>query len=426
MTSRMRDQLMVAALVGIVLAAGCNGKSDETCAGCGGVPSRGGGGAGGIAGAGGAESGGSNGGASVTGAGGTSAGGSGGTSAGGSGGTNAAGSGGALAGAGGMAAGCGVAAAATPLAPDILILLDRSGSMANDVNDLSCQATDPITGAATTDCGPSSKWALTTPVIDQVVAASESSVNFGLKFFADPGNNSCSVSNGVQVALGPHNAAAVTAAIAAETNDRGSITNGSRTPTRAAVQAAAVYLQSVADPSPKYILLATDGQPNCTPGGTNAAADDSAGAIAAVQAAAMAGIQTFVVGIATAGMGAADATLTAMALMGGVPRMGTPAYYPVSTPEELAAAIETLVGVSQQPCAFVVPPPPTQNGTTSRDEIIVYADGVQLPHDRTGATGWDYGDVTHTAITIYGTACAGLQSHAVAAISIAFRCLGGP
>jgi hypothetical protein len=394
----MRYELMAIALVGAVFT-GCNGKSsDQSCAdGCGGAPSGDRGGSGG-----GADLGGSNGGANAA----------------GSGGTIAAGSGG-MGGAGGSPFNCGaVTYAATFLAADILILLDRSGSMANDVNDLPCMTTDPTTGATSRDCGLSSKWALTTPVIAQTATANEASVSWGLKYFADPGSSTCSVSASVQVPPALNNAAAITAAIAAETNANGSVTSSSRTPTRLAVQAAAAYLTGRTDPNPKYILLATDGLPNCEPGtsGTN---DDSAGAIAAIQDAAAAGIGTFVVGIATAGQGTADATLSQMAVAGGFP----PSYYPVSTATELTSAFETLVSVSKQPCTLSLPAPPTQDGTTSLSRIHVFADGVPLARDTTHADGWDYTDAAFTRIMVSGATCAGLQNGTVHAITIGFDCL---
>ena len=59
--------------------------------------------------------------------------------------------------------------------------------------------------------------------------------------------------------------------------------NGSSTPTRAAENAAVTYLTQLAmtDQNPKFIVLATDGQPNCPASGSQSA-DDSPGAITAV------------------------------------------------------------------------------------------------------------------------------------------------
>ena len=61
------------------------------------------------------------------------------------------------------------------LLPDVLILLDASGSMNNTTDDLACSG----------GCGAASKWAQLTPALDALVAANESTVNWGLKMFAD-------------------------------------------------------------------------------------------------------------------------------------------------------------------------------------------------------------------------------------------------
>src|SRR5882672_929249 len=73
---------------------------------------------------------------------------------------------------------------------------------------------------------------------------------------------------------------------------------GGRTPTAAAVMSGATYLNGLADPNPKYILLATDGEPNCAGGRQGGGGGtDRAGAVAAVRMSAAAGIPVYVVGI---------------------------------------------------------------------------------------------------------------------------------
>ena len=93
--------------------------------------------------------------------------------------------------------------------PDILVLLDASGSMDNDTGENNCDM----------GCGAKSKWALTTAAVNQVVAATSANVSWGLKFFADK-DAMCTVSAGVSVPLGQGNAAAIATAIAGRTSDR--------------------------------------------------------------------------------------------------------------------------------------------------------------------------------------------------------------
>ena len=171
--------------------------------------------------------------------------------------------------------------------PDILVVLDASGSMDNDIEEANCDY----------GCGLMSKWALTTAAVKQVVSATGASVSWGLKFFADQ-DQTCTVSPGVSVPVSLGNASAISTAIAGRTSANGGVANGGATPTRAAEAAALAYLSNVADSNPKFILLATDGQPNC-PASGDTSTDDSAAAIQVVSDAYRAGVPTFVVGIGT-------------------------------------------------------------------------------------------------------------------------------
>jgi hypothetical protein len=307
---------------------------------------------------------------------------------------------------------------ANKLPPDILIVLDRSGSMDNDINDKACN------GARSGGCGTSSKWGLMTPAIKQVVTATDTSVNWGLKFFADPGNTSCSVSNSAAVQIGAMTGGAVTSAIDGQTNAQGGISNGSRTPTRLAINGGRTYLSGVKTDNPKYILLATDGLPNCAAGASDTTTDDSAGAIQAVKDAAAAGIPTFVVGIATAGTGTADTTLSSMAVAGGYPKSGSPSYYSVSTASEFVSVLENLVAVAAT-CTFAVGTPPTDDGSTSRSQIDVYGDGSMIPRDTSHGNGWDYTDASMTSVVVYGATCDKIKSGTIKSVSVKFRCIIG-
>ena len=208
---------------------------------------------------------------------------------------------------------CGaISTSAAKLPTDILVVLDRLASMNSDPAGNDCGG----------DCGRSSRWAQLTSALDNVVAGTSTNVNWGMKVFAES-NSSCGVGNGVQVPVGPDNTGPVLAAIAGWTSASGGVQSGSESPMRLAENAATNYLSVLVDRNPKYILLATDGLPNCAPGGAAPTTDDAAGAIAAVQAAFDLGFPTFVVGAALPGL-TADATLNAMANAGGLPRNGTP------------------------------------------------------------------------------------------------------
>jgi len=297
------------------------------------------------------------------------------------------------------------------LPPDILIVLDASGSMDEDAMNMSC----------TGGCGAMSKWALMTPAINTVVSQTEMDVNWGLKFFADMGTT-CGVSpNTVAVNVAPMNAAAVGMAITGRTSANGGVANGSRTPTRAGEDAAVTYLNGLADTNPKFIVLATDGSPNC-PATGNTNNDDTAGAVTAVTNAKTAGVGTFVVGISAGG--APEMALNMMAVAGGYPQVGQPTqYYPVSSTTEFAAVLRTLVGMATT-CTFSVPPPPTDDGSTSRGDIAVRGtvNGVPMEIPQNATNGWTYTDANMTSILLHGTACDQVTAATITSVTIVFHC----
>jgi hypothetical protein len=144
--------------------------------------------------------------------------------------------------------------------------------------------------------------------------------------------------------------------------------------------------------------------------------------VTAVGAAKTAGFQTFVVGIATSGNATADTTLSNLATSGGLARSGTPAYYPVSSANDLAAAIRTLIGVAQG-CTFQIGPKPTDDGTTGLDRIDVFGDNMPITRDTTHANGYDYTDTSMESIQVYGSLCDQIMSGTIKDVTVTFRCL---
>jgi hypothetical protein len=300
---------------------------------------------------------------------------------------------------------------AARISPDVLIVLDRSGSMNDDINNRSCPGG--------TGCGPTSKWALMAPALLGVVRETEVDVNWGLEMFPQDITPVCSVSSTPAVGVRANNAAAIMAAIAAATSPTGGVVSYGNTPTRNAESSAATYLGTLTDNSPRYILLATDGLPTCpADGGTGT--DDSAGATAAVADARAAGFSTFVVGIATAG--SADGTLSDMARAGGLPRSGTPSYYAVASAADLTAAIRTLVRVTAT-CTFQIAPTPASDGSNRLDEIDVFGDGTAIRRDTTHADGYDYTDASMESIQIHGPLCEKILRGELREVTVTFRCI---
>ena len=295
---------------------------------------------------------------------------------------------------------CGAASqGAKMVPPDILIVQDKSGSMNQDANGATC--TMP-------GC---SKWAQTTAAINMVVSATETTVNWGLKFFAT--GNGCAVNPGAEVPVALNNAAAIATAITAAMP-------GSSTPTRTAMQAAVTYLQTLTDTNPKYILLATDGLPNCAATGGTTMGDDSAAAEQAVADALTAGFPTFVVGIGNT-MG--TTTLNAMAMKGGKPQMVPPAttsFYQVNNTNDLVTALSSIVG-SVASCTFNLGTAP--NNFSTNKAIDVFGDNVKITQDPTMTDGWNYVGGGYDQIQFYGPTCDRIMSGAIMDVTVTYRCV---
>jgi hypothetical protein len=284
--------------------------------------------------------------------------------------------------------------------PDILIIQDKSGSMNNDANDQSCNG----------GCGAMSKWSQVTAAINMVVGMTDTTVNWGLKFFATS-NSGCTVSNTAEVPVGPMNAANIMTAI-------GRAAPGSSTPTRVAVQNSVTIMQGLTDTNPKFLLLATDGLPNCMPGGGSTSADDSAGAIQAVADALTAGFPTFVVGIGNT-MG--TTTLNSMAVAGGRPQQGAAtSFYQVNNTADLVTALQAIVG-SVASCTFTLGPPP--NSMASNAHIDVFGDNVLIPPDPTMMNGWNYVGGNTNQIQIYGPTCDAITAGTVKNVTVTYHCI---
>jgi hypothetical protein len=269
--------------------------------------------------------------------------------------------------------------------PDVLIVQDKSGSM-ND---------PPSTGGA-------SKWSQVTSAIGGAVMSTQASIYWGITFF--PSNSSCGTSTSPTVGVATNNYNAINSALGARSP-------GGSTPTAQAMLDAGNYLAGLNDGHSKYIVLATDGLPNCA-GGVSGAADD-AGAEMAISTVLSQGIHTFVIGISTDAM--SDATLNQMAMNGGEARPTAPYYYLANNQADFSMAMASIAGQVVS-CTFAlsrVPPDPTL--------VSVQADGVDVPRDTTHMNGWDFGPGM-TSIILYGTYCSRLQSGMIMNVSATFGC----
>lgn len=294
--------------------------------------------------------------------------------------------------------------------PEILLVLDRSASMKDEPN-----------GAD----GDTSKWELTAPAVTQVIQETDAGLAWGLKLFpVGQDTDACSaetIVDDIHVPVAPMNAVNVVAAV------EGTQPEGDGTPTGDAILSATAYLQELALTSnaPKSILLATDGEPSCSPSGEDQG-DARPYAIDAVAAALDAGFPTFVVGVNTTKDSATE-TLNAMAVAGGYPRdaMGADPeeailYYLANTQAELTDALRAITGIVAT-CVFTLdPPPPAPNN------IAVDFNGMRTPHDPNREEGWDYTSDDFSTVEVFGSYCDQIQNEAQNQVQFLFGCPGEP
>lgn len=294
----------------------------------------------------------------------------------------------------------------TPTNADILLVLDRSASMQDPPN------------ASTT----ASKWSIVVPTLNAVITSTDSSVLWGLKSFPEGSGSACiagSVTAAVDVGIAATNAPRVTGAISTTTPD------GNGTPTGDAINAAVGYLGSLTDTNPKYIVLATDGEPSCAaiPSGESTTSARPY-AVAAVTKAKTAGFPTFVIGIGTT---ASDtATLNQMADAGGeVPASATnplaPHFFLASDVTTLTGALDSITGQISS-CLFpLAPAPPVPNDPT---KLGVYLGSAmaKIPNDPSKTNGWAYTDASDGAVEVYGGWCNMIQVAGAGAVQIIYGC----
>lgn len=283
--------------------------------------------------------------------------------------------------------------------PDMLIVLDISGSM--------CDPLGPLGGMT--------KIAVMKTALTSLVTTFDRRIDFGLMKF--PGDRNCGtgvVANPIM----PMNGAAISATLAAIPGGLlgCAMAAGGNTPTFLAMSAAQDYYASIpVNPVGRYVLLATDGLPNCgavQPDGSTASTVDQT--VAAIQALHDFGVPTYVLGFGS-GFAGDPATLMRMAVAGGT---GMP--YNARSATELDAALSTIAaGIAPPSCTIML-----DGGTRNPALFQVNFDGGPLiPRDTSHGSGWDYDAGTNT-ITFYGSECTMVESGGVVSIGVDYGCPG--
>lgn len=259
--------------------------------------------------------------------------------------------------------------------PNMMIVLDRSGSMDDPINN-------------------TTKWDIAVNAVDNLLASYSAQVRFGLVLYqGDAGD--CAPGQ-VEVDIGPNTAGAINNALAA-TGPNGFTPIGD-------TLNALIGWPSLADTTrDNYILLLTDGTETCD--------GDGVAAVTALLAQTPT-VKTFVVGF---GSGVDNQALNQMAQAGGTPRPnGPPWYYRANNAAELNAAFDAI-GAAVLSCTY------TLSGQPDIDTLHVFFDGQGIPLDPTHTDGWDY-DPTTNQITFYGPACDSLRTGTVTDLVIVSGC----
>jgi von Willebrand factor type A domain len=297
----------------------------------------------------------------------------------------------------------------TPKNADIMMVLDRSGSM-KDVPD------GAPSGSSTT------KWQIVAPAMEQIVTATQSSISWGLKTFPEAYTDSMSdcaggITKAIDVQVAAMNGGQMNSTITATTP------NGKGTPTSDAVTAAANYLKTVGDPNPKYLLLATDGEPDCI-GTTKDSSSADPASVTAVANALKAGFPTFVVGIATTKT-SSNNELNMLAQAGGasVPSSNPLAshYYLANDAATLQTALQAITGQISS-CLFPLKDPPPVPNDPTKAGVYLGSSMAKVPYDAAKANGWAYVDSADSAIEVYGSWCSMIQADGAGAVQIVFGC----
>ncbi len=291
--------------------------------------------------------------------------------------------------------GCGSEEVAVdPVAPNLLIVLDRSCSMRTKVNGVR-------------------KWTMAVEAIGAMTTEFAGQIRFGLILFPDKVQPKCQQDE-ITIAVAPDNEADIQSLLEASLDpqdlyypDGPCVTNIDTAMEQAATQEPAL---DDTDRS-SYVLLITDGKQ----AGCSAAGGDSGTTAIIEELCQDREVSTFVLGF---GGGVDPNQLNIFAEAGCVPT-GDPdeAYYRAEDQPSLEAALETIANATIG-CVLQLEDEPEDP-----DAIYVFFNDepTPIPRDPNHENGWDYDEDTNQ-ITFYGAACEALQDGTVTDVDVIFGC----
>ncbi len=276
-------------------------------------------------------------------------------------------------------------------APNVMLVVDESGSMKEQVPGSNM-----------------SKWQSLQAAVHTLLGKYDGSAQWGLSIFpkAGGGGNSCTP-GGVDIPVAPNTATQILGMLDGLTDQ----TIGGNTPTDQTLQAV-LSSGSLHDPSHNnYVLLMTDGLPNCGSDGNGV--QSTIGKLYAT----VPSVRTYVVGIGD-GTQSDPTTLDGWATAGHTARPTSPLYYQANNVMDLTNAFaDILAGVAS--CTY-------QLGSTPTDPTLLvgYIDGTAVSsNDPTNGMTYDAGS---TSVTFHGTACDKIKSGAATKVDVLYGCPSPP
>ena len=296
---------------------------------------------------------------------------------------------------------CGTESVALELAtPQLMLVLDKSGSMAANTWDHDRDASTPEV----------TRWASLHTVVTDVTETFDGQMDLGAVLFPALGTpnvsnaQACTMAAEPDAPVGPDTAAILQALPPASATD---IYGG--TPATAGLRLATEHLRDAQRDEPQAIVLVTDGAANCAAGAMGSGLFlqyDDALPLAAAEAHAL-GIPVYVVGIDieddVLDLPVANPweRLSEVAEYGGVPRPGDVPFYDVFDEQELDVALGSIA--QEVSCTLALPT------TFDPDRTAVTIDGTSVPHRSTcdDGDGWTMDDAG--ALRLCADACQAAQ-----------------
>lgn len=300
---------------------------------------------------------------------------------------------------------------------NLLIVLDRSGSMLDVINN------------------DRTKWAIAMGVLQPLVQNFDDRISFGLQFFPNQNTRTTGCGQATNYLKVADDATPVSAALAAAATVENQYYPSSgnadsqhiQTFTNIAEAMAAVSADTglLASDRRNAVMLVTDGAPstNCGP-----VAEANAETVATITALRNQGISTYVVGfggtvtaqaIPNANTPPIDpVALSSFAEAGGTARPGATKFYAAENAADLEASMQDISSRVALTCSYALDETPPDLGL-----IYVYFNNepTEIPRDASHAEGWDSDGQT---IQFYGAACQALTSGTVEDLDIVYGCPG--